>query len=357
MKICYFGGYDLHYTRNYFLRQALAAVDVEVVICRVDAAIPTWRKIPRLVQQFVKECRDADVLLLAEFSQSLAPLAWVLAKLFRQKLVFDFVNSLYEGSVIERQRYAATSKQAQRLFRLDQRAANLADHVLVITPAYKAFFHNCFAIPVNKMTVVPLGVDNTLFRAAPSLDASTATPASNIKIIYVGSFIPNHGMDTIAAAVEQLQTDPVVFTFVGDGEGRADLERRLDCLANVNFVGKVSFQTVPHYLQQADIVLGVFGATRQAEISMANKILQGMAMGKPVVTGRTATNAAFFNVSEELVECELANPEALVSALRTLIVDAQARTLIGNAAKARINRDFLPLSIGRVLNTCFSNII
>ena len=89
LRICYLGGFDPQYSRNNFLRQALAENGCEVVMCRVPPGMPTAKKYPRLIAQYRQAWRSCDLLLVPETQQTTVPLGWMLARLTRKPVVFD----------------------------------------------------------------------------------------------------------------------------------------------------------------------------------------------------------------------------------------------------------------------------
>ena len=80
-RICYFGAFDPHYPRNQILRHGLALQGMEVVAVNAPRRWPTARKLPFLAKAFLssQEARGCRAVVLAEFGQSLAGLAWALA--------------------------------------------------------------------------------------------------------------------------------------------------------------------------------------------------------------------------------------------------------------------------------------
>ena len=164
MRICYFGAFDLWYARNNFIRQARELSGCSVSICNVPQEWPTYRKTVPLIAQYRRVCRDCDLILVAEFCQTLVPLAWLLGRMTRRPVVFDMVIGLYEASVIERRRHAPNEFAAMKLFCLDKSAGHLADAVLTGTLAYKEYLTADFGISAEKIHLTPLGVNDHLFR-------------------------------------------------------------------------------------------------------------------------------------------------------------------------------------------------
>jgi glycosyltransferase involved in cell wall biosynthesis len=126
-----------------------------------------------------------------------------------------------------------------------------------------------------------------------------------------------------------------------------DMAARLG-LSNVEFQPRVPFETLPTYIAEADIVLGVFGDTPQADKAMANKVLQGLAMKKPVVSGDTRSVRENFRHGEHLWLCQLGDAQALASALGTL-ADPELRHLLAEEGYRQVMARLTPAVVGKSL--------
>ncbi|HJO32798.1 MAG TPA: glycosyltransferase [Anaerolineales bacterium] len=348
MRICYFGAFDLWYARNNFIRQALESSGCRVSICNVPQAWPTYRKTVPLIMQYRRVWRDCDLILVAEFCQTLVPLAWLLGRLTGRPVVFDMVIGLYEASVIERRRHARNEFAARKLFYLDKAATHLANAILTGTTAYKEYVAADFGIPAEKIHLTPLGVNDHLFR--PGLEPSSS--GGKLTVLYHGSFIPNHGVDIIINAAAAAGNESAMsFRFIGDGEGKAqamELAERLR-ISNITFVSKVPFESLPAHIAEADIVLGVFGDTPQAKKAMANKVLEGLAMRKSVITGDTLSTRENFVHREHLWMTPLGDPVALAHGLQSLAADEKLRARLAERGHRRVIERLTPAVVGKRL--------
>ena len=69
---------------------------------------------------------------------------------------------------------------------------------------------------------------------------------------------------------------------------------------------------------QADICLGIFGATDKARRVVPNKVYQTLALGKAVITAETPAVCEVFTSGEEMVTVPPGDPELLAGAIRAL---------------------------------------
>jgi glycosyltransferase involved in cell wall biosynthesis len=137
---------------------------------------------------------------------------------------------------------------------------------------------------------------------------------------------------------------------VGDGEGKsaalaAARTRGLD----IEFLPRVAFSEVPEQISRADIVLGVFGDTPQADMALANKVLQPLAMQKTVLAGDTHAIREHFTHGEHLQLVPLANAPALADGLRQLAADAPLRARLAEAGYQRFCERLTPRVVGNDL--------
>jgi len=93
LTICFFGIYKPNYTRNLTLMRGLKENGVQVIECgtRESGNKKYWQLIKK--HQLIK--RDYDVMVVAFPGHTIMPLAWLLAKLNRKKIIFDAFVSLY----------------------------------------------------------------------------------------------------------------------------------------------------------------------------------------------------------------------------------------------------------------------
>ena len=348
MRICYFGAFDLSYTRNNFIRCALELNDCQITYCNVPQSWPTYKKVLPLIKQYRKVWRECDLIVVAEFCQTVVPLAWLLGQITGRPVIFDMVIGLYEASVLERGRYTINSFAARKLYFIDKIACMLSKKVLTGTIAYKEYLVNEFKISSKKVQVTPLGVNNNLFFPKPKSESNT----DRFIIMYHGSYIPNHGVETIIKAAANLsQYQGLIFRLIGDGEGKSHAMQLADKLGveNIEFLSKVPFEQLSNHIANSDIVLGVFGDTSQARKAMANKILEGLAMQKPVVTGNTMSICENFKHMEHLWLVPLADAGALAEALVSLSQDKKLMTELAESGCLRVIDRLTPAAVGKDL--------
>jgi len=161
-----------------------------------------------------------------------------------------------------------------------------------------------------------------------------------VRLAYLGAIAAQDGVDGLAEILACLQRrNPGIdaeLTVIGDGDAREELEAavaRWGVSASVTVTGWVSGSRVPELLQDADVCVDPSPKTDLNERSTMIKVMEYLAMGKPVVaydlleTRRTAGDAAVF--------VEPGNPEAFAEAIADLAVNPAWRDELGQRARER----------------------
>lgn len=342
MRICYFGTYRASYSRNQIMIEGLRRSGVEVIECherlwrgiedRVEAASGGWKRpgfLWRLLRVyahlFVQHCRvsDYDVLMVGYPGQLDVFLARLLSWMRRKPMAWDVFMSI---TLIARERgLGEKSALTLSLIRwLERLACRLPDMLIIDTADYAAWFQETHGVSVTRFRLVPTGADNRFFK--PTVGGRT--DGETFQVVYYGTFIPNHGVETIVGAARLLADDPAIrFELIGQGPDREKaiaLAQRYG-LDNVEFVDWLDREELVKRVAAANVCLGVFGTTPQSLMTVQNKIYEGLAMAKPVITGDSRTVRRSLVHGEHVYLCERANPQALADAVRTLKADPDLR--------------------------------
>ena len=372
MKVCYWGTYERQYPRNTILISGLRKNGVEVMEChfqlwnegfrfnKLTLMSGYWRKFrtisrvlfayPALIFRYLSmEKHDAvvvgylghiDVLFLAPF-----------ARLRRTPIIFDAFFSLYDTAISDWE-IAKKDSMLSRLFHcLDRMACNLASVVLVDTKAQKEFFCNEFKLPESKVHWLYVGADDSIF--VPILPSQSS---DNFRVLYIGNYVPLHGVSVILEAAQLLARENIEFWLVGDNHGtdRA-LQVRINALdhARVRFFGWMCPEELRARIAQADVCVGVFGTSEKAKRVIPGKAFLALAMAKALITGDSQAAREFFKDGETAILCETGNPHALASAILRL---RDNPALVGHVGQ-RGNQLFQTHCSPKVLGSLFSSLI
>ena len=347
MRVCYFGTYRESYSRNVILIEALRLANVKVVEChqhlwhgiedRVTIASGGWARlkfIVRLISAYwhlllkYRQVKEYDVMIVGYPGQLDVFLAWVLTRISRKPLVLDIFMSLYliaqERGIVQ-----AHPLTGWLLHSLESIAYRLPELLIQDTENYVSWLISEYKLDEQRFRLMPTGADDRLF--AP---IDTASVKKDIfRVLYYGSYIPNHGVPYIMESVRSLKdTRDIMFICVGDGPDKANAEKfaAVHNLPNVEFVSWLPQDELVAYIAGADICLGAFGETPQSLMTVQNKIFECMAMGKLVVSGDSKAASAIFVHKQHIYLVERSNPEAISKAILTLFGDAGLREHIAS---------------------------
>jgi glycosyltransferase involved in cell wall biosynthesis len=352
------GTYDPSFPRNRRVVQLLEAAGHEVVTCRVDLwgerryEIPQQRKLrmflravfayPRLAWRFLKVQGDAvlvlhpgwfDVLVLSGF-----------ARVRRMPVLFDAFISLYDTVVMDRKLTPPGSLLARSMRTVDRVSLRLARRVLADTPCHADYLVELAGIPRDRVGVLWVGADD-VFAPHPEV-----TPHPR-RVLFYGTFIALHGLDTIARASKLLQPDGVTVRIIGSGQEQGAFEDLLHQLEvqNVEMLPPVPLEQLPYEIAAAEICLGIFGTTDKAQRVVPHKVFECAAAGRPIITADTKGMRSAFH-EHEVVLVPPGDPEALATAVRRLLADPELRASVAAAGHDRYRRSFTNAVLSRLID-------
>lgn len=159
MKVCYFGDYDINYSRNSVIIGGLKQNGVDVVCVNCKPERPD--KYKYLISELRKLNGSYDLLIVGFGTSRLTVL---IAKIFGTgPLVWDAFISVYETYVFDRKYLSKWSLRAAYHFFWDWFNCVLADKVLLDTKEHIRYFVTTFGVSELKFIKVWVGTDDTIF--------------------------------------------------------------------------------------------------------------------------------------------------------------------------------------------------
>src|SRR3989338_6921589 len=306
MKVLYFGLYDPSYARNWALINGLRENGVEVVELR--------RKSERfclfwLFLGYLKFKKDFDAMIVGFPGQETMFLARLLTK---KPIIFDVFTSHYGGYILYRQKFSKNSFHAKYYRFLDKWSCKLVDVVLLDTNAHINFFVREFNLSREKFRRIWAGANDDIFQPIINFRDS-----SRFKVFFFGTYIPLQGVEYILKAAKILEyANEIVFTLVGDGQGRKKAEELAIKigLKNVIFKGMMKSEELKKEIGNCDVSLGLFGSSPKTSLVIPNKVYIGLAMKKPVITADTGAVRELFN-DEDMILVPASNENLLAEAI------------------------------------------
>jgi glycosyltransferase involved in cell wall biosynthesis len=345
MHICYFGTYREDYSRNQMMIAGLRLNGVFVTEChetlwhgiedRVRVVSGGWLKPSfwwRIIHVYSNLLRtylhvgNYDILVVGYPGQFDIFLARILTWLKRRPLVWDVFMSIYLISV-ERGLDKKNRFSISLLHLLEGEALKLPNRLILDTSEYIHWFEHNYRISPDRFRMVPTGADDRIFFPMPK----NPSPNGKFRILYFGTFIPNHGVMYMVEAAKLLVDKPAIhFEFIGNGPELAVAQQFVNDnqLSNVSFIEWMDKDELTLRISQADVCLGAFGTTPQSMMTVQNKIYETMAMGKPLISGDSPAIRQVFTHGEHIYLCERSSGKSLADSILVLYKDVSLRERI-----------------------------
>ena len=327
----WWGRFDPDYSRNRILRQAYATLGWQVV------DFHPWFSPLGDSEALLRRAPRADMVHVPCFRQRDIAAARRHARRHALPLLIDPLISAYDKQIFERGKFPQHSTQGKHLLQEEQQLFQCADIVLADTSEHARFFVETIGVAREKVHVVYVGAEETLFSPA-----TTPHPPNNpIEVLFYGSFIPLQGPQVIIDAARHYQGPPVNWVLLGSGPLLDECKKMAHGLPHVTFENWLPYADLPHRIRRADILLGVFGATPKALRVIPNKVFQALACGKPVVTCRAPAYPTQVSEGEEgIIFVAAGRAEELAEAIGRLAIQPARLQHHGRASRALYEQYF-----------------
>ena len=181
-----------------------------------------------------------------------------------------------------------------RMWQLIERAsAAFSDHVIVTQRLAQKTIES-HGVPGSKISVVLNTPREGIFEKAEG--SKTGSNNGNFVVMTHGEILRSYGNQTIIEAIPRLveHIPGLKVRIVGYGEYLEDLKelaRNLGVTDRVDFTGKVPHEEMARVISEADI--GV--VPKLIDLMLPNKLMEYVAMGKPVVASAQPTMMEYFD--------------------------------------------------------------
>ncbi len=220
-----------------------------------------------------------------------------------------------------------------------------ATHILVNSPAYRTYLVEKRGIKPEKVSVIPNGVDPSMFDPAEQGKALRDELNLHNKFIvtYAGAMGPANDIPKIIRAAEVLRDDPRIhFLMVGDGKDRKQaqaLQEELG-LTNVTFTGLRSKEEMKDILGASDACLATLMPIPMFKTVYPNKIFDYLAAGRPILLGIDGVIRDVVEAADAGVFIEPQGHQPLVDAVRRFADDPAGCKAMGLRGRAYVEKHF-----------------
>jgi len=323
IKVCYVAGREATYSRTRTMITGLKMAGFEVVTCLPKNR--SFSNFPKIIWEFLSKKRGCDLVVVGFYGQLLLPIVWLFSI---KPILFDLYITTFGTMIDDRQVARADSLGGKLFWLLDKISMTLAKTILIETQSHIKGYAETFRIPESKFRQVFLALDPTIVRPKSSNRAS-----GKFLVHFHGEYAPFHGVKFILKAADLLRHEDVEFQIIGKGitwEEDMRLARELN-LKNCRFIDRVPYEDLADYMLAAQVCLGIFGDNPRTMRVLTNKVIEALAVGRPLITAKNNSVQELVKDGESAILIKRSDPGAIASAIRRLMDDLELRNRIGRA--------------------------
>jgi len=161
-----------------------------------------------------------------------------------------------------------------------------ADHLILVTPEAKEYYHTEYKVPLEQMYVVPNYTDPEKLAIIEPEQEIINKYKDKLMLSYLGNTGIRRGTMTIIEAARILQDKKDIhFVIIGESSEQDQLKALISeyGLQNVEMTGYIPFQRAASYLMASSAGLCPFLRNIHHDTTYANKMFQYMAYGKAII--------------------------------------------------------------------------
>ncbi len=359
--ICFFGTYDSSFTSNKLMLQAfkdigvnLVEVHSEIKITRLDSkkemnwmnVIKRFSRKFKIIAEIIRkwnEIKKCDAIYVGYPGHFDIFFAWPVAKILNVKLVFNPLLIIYTGFAEEQGILNKNSFMGFVAKHGESLLYNMCDMVFADTPLQEQFLIKRLNVNPKKIRVLPIGADDRYYKYTPYTNTE-----KKLNVMYYGLYSPIHGVDYIIEAARILKNDKdIIFTFVGNGNTfQRNYSRAQELgLKNCVFYNNTPLDEHPAIIEKGDIFLGFLEKHPSVDRIIPNKIYQGLALNKVVLTADAPVTKSLFKHKENMYLVQPADAKVLANSLVELKNNPVLRKHIAETGNRLFNDEFKPLKV------------
>lgn len=237
---------------------------------------------------------------------------------------------------------------------VDRWSYRLADGILTHSETMRGELRAAFALDPARIVVAYPVLDLEMFSRRYDGEARALRQALGIGdrlvVLYHGMWHPWHGLRYLYDAARLLEDhgDIVFVVIPKDGEPNR---------ANLVFVEEQPFERLPVHLQMADLWCSGFDTDPRGERAFSSTLIQALALGLPVITGRAGERATVLRDGVDVRFVPLRDPSAIASAILDLAAHGDTARRIGRQARAFAESHFSIARLDEALRTVLARAV
>lgn len=305
-KVLFTGDYDKEYNRTKVISIGLEDLGVDIIHL-------SFKKHNQKSKALIAELsEDVDIIFLPSFTHRDVKFV---KKNTTKPLLFDPLISRYLTKVFDFKQVNKYSPRAYKNYLKDKIAFKYADKIIADTKEHKKYYNQQFNIPNEKIEVIEIGADCSVFHPMEIENNET-----KFIVGFYGGFIPLQGVKNIIIAAKILLPHPnIVFRLIGNGFEYEDIKKIIskENISNIDLQGWVEYNALPKAINKFNVCLGIFGDTPKAEKVIPNKIFHYAACKKPIITKNTSGINELFEHNKNIILTS-SNPQEIADTILKL---------------------------------------
>jgi len=309
VRICYVAGREITYSRTRIISAALENQGFHVAYCLPPNK--NFRNYPSIIIKYLFNKRDCDLILVGFYGQLLI----FFVRLFTRKpILFDVIVSTYEV-MVDWKKIKRKSITSFVCFFFDKISMAIANKIILETQYHINHRSYFFRLKKHKFEKISISTEESVIY--PDIKINNK---KEFLVHFHGEYAPFHGVKYIIKAASLLSNENILFQLIGKGltfSEDKNLAEQLS-LSNITFIEWVPYEKLRSYIAEADVCLGVFGNNKRTFEELTNKVVEQLAMKKPIITTRSQPVLELIQHLDSAILIKPADPFALANAIRLL---------------------------------------
>jgi glycosyltransferase involved in cell wall biosynthesis len=223
----------------------------------------------------------------------------------------------------------------------ERASVRAADWILVTTPRMLARLKREVPSRSTSMQTL-LNVPEVKRFSGAAFEKRTWAEGGELCLVYAGALTPTYELDVVIRGLALLRSAApqinATLTIAGRGESESvliQLASKLGVASAVHFVGRVPMDDVPNLIAKSDIALAPTRRDAFTDLTISNKVYEGMAIERVVVASRLATLDDLIP-EDAAIRYESGSPASFADAIRRLHLGSDLRSQTIQSARALI---------------------
>ncbi len=291
-----------------------------------------------------------------------ALLGWLLSKLTKAPLIFDFQGSL-TAEMTDHNFIKHDSLFLKPLYWLEEQIDHSAKAVLTSSFHAARLLQKEFGVSPGRVHPTPDSVNSDTFSSALfseseklSLKQQLVIPTEKQVLVYLGLLTEYQGTGHLLKALQIIKShrQDVHLLLMGFPAVKyyQAIAHELGVADSVTFTGKIFYEDAPRYLALGDIAI----APKLSATEGSGKILNYMSMALPTVAFDTPVSREYLRGYG--IYAKKHTPESLAIAINdTLDIPLESRQKLGNMLRKRVMSRYTWQKVGKQIETVYTAVL